>query len=219
MHGGRGPPHYLRARDLGDIDVVERGLSIGQRHRDAVQHHAHAAHAELRSRSEPSDGDPLAKRIVEAVVHLDAGDARKRFIECQSRPTALDVVTGSDADGVWCARQVDGGSYNRDDCRRQIGSVATRGICLCLECTGRDYQEGEVLWHAQNVLRDMALGSRLSALGSRLSALGGRPVPRAEGRELSASCAIAMPREQPGHEAPIRRPSSTRSRARDRGPA
>jgi hypothetical protein len=79
--------------------VVERGLAVRQRGGDAVHQHAHAAHAELRARAQPADGDALAQRVVEAVVHLHARHGRQRVRERQPRACLTDLLLLDDGYG------------------------------------------------------------------------------------------------------------------------
>ena len=54
--------------------MVQRGLAVGERGRNPVDDDVDAPHAELRARAESADDHALSHRVVEAVLHLHAGE-------------------------------------------------------------------------------------------------------------------------------------------------
>jgi hypothetical protein len=95
---GGGAAERLDASDRGDVEMIERGLTIGERGGNAIDEHAHAAHAELCATAEAAHRQPLTHREVEAVLDLYSGHCLKRLLEENRRACALQLRAGERRD-------------------------------------------------------------------------------------------------------------------------
>jgi hypothetical protein len=80
------PAQHLDPLELGEVEVGELALAIGERLRDAVNQHLDAAHPEVGARPEASDHQSLVERRVPPVGRLHPGHEGQRLVEPGRQP-------------------------------------------------------------------------------------------------------------------------------------
>ena len=96
VQGGRRSPQCFHAGQRADVQVVQRGLAVGERGRDAVHENLDAAHAELGPGPEAADGDALAHGQVVPVLDANARQGVEGLFDRRSRGALRDFGSRED---------------------------------------------------------------------------------------------------------------------------
>ena len=122
------PAQHLDAIRRGEVDVRDLALAIGQRGRDAIDEHPHAADAETRARAKAADRDLHVLRVVLPIARQQAGHPAQAFgqVDLRARIAQRVAFEAVDRGGHIERRRIDAGGGDHHRRKRGVGRLRPR---------------------------------------------------------------------------------------------